>query len=56
MRYIGETDRSMKYRFSEHKGYVKNDKKTHGTGLYLNQPGHSLNDMKLIILDKFKKL
>ena len=37
LQYIGESERSLKDRFSEHKGYVVNNKLTKATGEHFNQ-------------------
>ena len=54
-RYIGETERSGKERFAEHRGYVKNHNLKQATGLHFNTPGHSLDNMKFIIIEKSKE-
>ena len=53
-RYIGETKRPLKYRLAEHRGYVINKMTTYATGAHFNSPGHSLSDMKIIILEQVK--
>ena len=41
--YIGETDRSIQARFSEHKGYVANKHLNKATGNHFNQePEHQI--------------
>ena len=50
--YIGETGRSLKERFSEHKGYVNTKNMTKSTGIHFNQKGHSVSDMQISILEK----
>ena len=52
MQYIGETERSLQERFSEHKQYVTSRQKSKATGLHFNLPGHSVSDMKVTILEK----
>ena len=54
--YIGETEKKLKERFSQHKGYIFNQHLTQATGFHFNQPGHSLNDVEVTILEKVKKL
>ena len=54
-RYIGETGRMMKARLSDHRGYIHNQVIGVTTGGHFNQPGHSLADMKFIILEQVKK-
>ena len=53
-RYIGETNRSLKDRFLEHKGYIVTKKLNQATGYHFNKPGHSLNDFKIFIIEKIK--
>ena len=52
MQYIGESERSLQQRFSEHKGYAINKHLTKATGAHFNLPGHSASDMKVTILEK----
>ena len=53
-RYIGETYRPLKYRLAEHRGYVTNHVTNQPTGAHFNLPGHSLSDMRIIILEQVK--
>ena len=53
MKYVGETRRILKFRFTEHRGYVNNHDGT-PTGEHLNLPGHSLADMTVTILEKVR--
>ena len=48
--------KKLKERFSQHKGYIFNQHLTQATGFHFNQPGHSLNDVEVTILEKVKKL
>jgi hypothetical protein len=50
--YLGETDRSLQERFSDHKGYVNNHKLTQATGHHFNLPGHSVSDMRVMAIVK----
>ena len=50
--YIGESERSLKERFFEHKGYVTNNMVTKATGLHFNERGHSVSDMEITVLEK----
>ena len=52
MQYIGETDRSLQTRFSEHRGYVTNKMLRKATGNHFNQPGHTISNMEVTILEK----
>ena len=53
MKYVGETKRIIKFRFAEHRGYVNNNDDT-ATGQHFNEPGHSLSDMTLTVLERVK--
>ena len=50
--YIGETQRTLQERFSEHLGYVKNKQNNKVTGEHFNSKGHSQSDMKITIVEK----
>ena len=54
-RYVGETKRSLKYRLAEHRGYVLNQHTVKATGAHFNTAGHSLSDLKIIIIEQVKK-
>ena len=45
--YIGESERSLKDRISEHIQYIKSNNRKQATGFHFNLPGHSLHDMKV---------
>ena len=53
MKYVGETKRIIKFRFAEHRGYVNYNYDT-ATGEHFNEPGHSLSDMTLTVLERVK--
>ena len=50
--YIGETERMLKERFSEHKTYVNTKNKSKTTGVHFNLKGHSVSDMEITIIEK----
>ena len=50
--YIGETDRTVKERFLEHKGYVTSKMMNKSTGEHFNQQGHRVSDMTVTVLEK----
>ena len=52
--YIGESERTLKDRISEHIGYIRNRKYNQATGHHFNLPGHSLDDMKVIALEQVR--
>ena len=53
-RYIGTTGRQLKHRLAEHRGYISNLVLSRATGAHWNQPGHSLADLKIVILEQSK--
>ena len=54
-KYIGQTERKMSERFSEHRGYVNRKIISQPTGQHFNSPGHSISDMKVTVIEKIKK-
>ena len=50
--YIGETERTLKERFFEHKGYVNTNNQSKATGVHFNTKGHSVSDMQITIVEK----
>ena len=54
-KYIGETERSLKDRISEHIGYVRTKKSSQATGYHFNLPGHSVGDLKVTGLERVIK-
>ena len=52
--YIGESERSIKDRISEHIQYIKSNNRSQATGFHFNLPGHSLHDMKVIGIEQPK--
>ena len=52
VQYIGETERSLQDRFSEHKGYASNRKTNKTTGEHYSQKGHQVSDMRVTIIEK----
>ena len=55
-RYVGETKRNLRHRFGEHRGYVTNNHTEQATGAHYNLPGHSVENMKITILEKVKSM
>ena len=53
-RYIGQTKRKFKYRLVDHRGYIQNKVLSTPTGGHFNLPGHSLADMRAVILEQVK--
>ena len=49
--YIGETKRMLKYCLADHRGYVTNHVTSTATGTHFNQPGHSLSDLTITVLE-----
>ena len=54
--YIGETKRILKYRLADHRGYIQNNHINQATGEHFTQPGHSLADLQVTVLEKVKKI
>ena len=54
-RYIGETDRKLIDRMSEHIGYVRNKKLNQATGFHFNQPGHYIHNMTFTVIEQVRK-
>ena len=52
--YIGESKRKLKERFGEHKGYIRSSNKSQPTGAHFSLPGHSIDNMNILILEKVK--
>ena len=50
--YIGESERKLRDRFIEQKGYVKNKITSKCTGAHFNLKGHSSRDMEIMIIEK----
>ena len=50
--YIGETERSLKEKFSEHRGYVSNNVISKATSKHFNEKSHRISDMTITILEK----
>ena len=55
VKYIGETERPLKDRIGEHKGYIRTKKLNEPIGEHFNQRGHSITDLKVSILEKVIK-
>ena len=53
--YIGQSERKLKERISEHIGYINNRLLTKATGYHFNLPGHSVSNMEVTILERVKK-
>ena len=54
-KYIGKSERRVKKRFDEHRGYVKNKIMSKATGSHFNKPGHNESNMSITVLEKVKK-
>ena len=53
-KHIGQTGRLLKFRISDHRGYISNQVTSRATGAHFNLPGHSLADMKFTVLEQVK--
>ena len=56
IQYIGESERSLQERFSEHKGYVANQHLNKATGHHFNTKGHKIHNMKVTIIEKLHNM
>ena len=54
-RYIGQSFRPLKKRFSEHKDYITSIFPTQATGQHFNLPGLSIDNITITILEKVRK-
>lgn len=54
LRYIGETNRTLRKRLSEHLGYTRSILPTKSTGIHFNLPGHKSENITITILEKMK--
>ena len=54
--YIGESEREINERISEHRGYIYRKETQHATGAHFNQPGQLLSNMKVTVLEKVKSI
>ena len=52
MQYIGETDRTLKDRYLEHRGYIRREELEKSTGAHFNLPGHDISDMSISVLER----
>ena len=58
IKYIGETERTLKERVGEHKNYIRQKHLNQPTGEHFNQPGHSIDNLgetKCKIIQKRKR-
>ena len=52
LQYVGETDRTLKDRFLDHRGYVRREELEKATGLHFNLPGHQISDITISVLER----
>ena len=50
--YIGQSERTLQARFSEHRDYVKHEKVEKACGWHFNKKGHSVHNMRVTVLEK----
>ena len=53
-RYVGETERRLKDRLADHRGYVTSKVVTQPTGAHFNLPGHSVANLTVTIIKQVK--
>ena len=51
MRYIGQSARKLHIRAGEHLGYIVTKKLNQPTGFHFNQPGHSIHNMTITVIE-----
>jgi hypothetical protein len=56
LNYIGESERTLEERISEHIGYIRTKKQNQATGFHFNLPGHGLEHMKVTGIELVKKM
>ena len=52
IQYVGESERTLQDRFSEHKGYAINQEVNKATGQHFNLKGCKVSDMRVSIIEK----
>ena len=50
--YIGQTGDTLRKRFDKHRNSVEKKDNTKAIGQHYNQPGHSLSDMTVTVVEK----
>ena len=55
MRYIGESERKLRERLSDHRSYINNNMKNKATGHHFNLPGHSIDNITITVIEKVRK-
>ena len=55
-KYVGESERKLRNRLCEHIGYINSKNMKTPTGKHFNQPGHSVSNLRITILEKIKNL
>mgnify|MGYP003338823540 CR=1 FL=1 len=53
--YIGQSVQTLSDRFANHRGYVNNKHLDKATGAHFNQPGHSISDMSITVIEKIRR-
>ena len=54
--YIGETKKTLNFRFTQHIGYVHRNDQRQATGRHFNSDGHLLSDMSITVLETINTL
>ena len=55
LQYVGESEREIRKRISEHLGYIRNNHLSKATGHHFNLPGHSESNLTVTVIEKVKK-
>ena len=45
----------MRHRLAGHRGYIVNKVTSTATGAHFTQPGHSVNDLRITVIEQIKK-
>ena len=54
MNYIGQSGRMFRHRIAEHRGYIVNKNLSQPAGEHFNQPGHSLSDLTVSVIEQVR--
>ena len=55
MQYVGMTRRALYKRFNEHMSDIRNKRTWKSVGEHFNLPGHSKEDLTIMIIDQVKE-
>ena len=52
IQYVGMTKNALQKRFTSHRSDIKNKKKTSSVAKHFNLPGHSMEDLTIMVIDQ----